>query len=181
MSDRDVYGLSLVAKSSFRHLALASGLHAFVSYGVSAFYNSYLIRSHGFTVAEAGVSLAFIVGIGAHLPRLDNPEDAVAAVPADAPRLVFMHHPASFERIPAGQAPLDLAGHTHGGQICLPTPRGKLRLVHLGARHWEGVDETPAGTLHVSRGLGTSFVPFRFLARPEATKLTLRCPSGSIQ
>ena len=55
---------TLVSKRSFRHLALASGLHAFVSYGVSAFYNSYLIRSHGFTVAEAGVSLAFIVGIG---------------------------------------------------------------------------------------------------------------------
>ena len=35
-----------------------------MSYGVSAFYNSYLIRSHGFTVAEAGVWLAFIVGIG---------------------------------------------------------------------------------------------------------------------
>jgi predicted MFS family arabinose efflux permease len=43
---------------------VASGLHAFVSYGVSAFYNSYLIRSHGFTVAEAGIWLAFIVGIG---------------------------------------------------------------------------------------------------------------------
>ena len=55
---------TLVSKRSFRHLALASGLHAFVSYGVSAFYNSYLIRSHGFTVAEAGVWLAFIVGIG---------------------------------------------------------------------------------------------------------------------
>lgn len=55
---------TLLAKSSFRHLALASGLHAFVSYGVSAFYNSYLIRSHGFSVAEAGVWLAFIVGIG---------------------------------------------------------------------------------------------------------------------
>ena len=55
---------TLAAKSSFRHLALAAGLHAFVSYGVSAFYNSYLIRSHGFTVAEAGVWLAFLVGIG---------------------------------------------------------------------------------------------------------------------
>lgn len=55
---------TLLAKSSFRHLSLASGLHAFVSYGVSAFYNSYLIRSHGFSVAEAGVWLAFIVGIG---------------------------------------------------------------------------------------------------------------------
>jgi predicted MFS family arabinose efflux permease len=55
---------TLTAKSSFRHLALASGLHAFVSYGVSNFYNSYLQRSHGFSVAEAGVWLAFLVGIG---------------------------------------------------------------------------------------------------------------------
>src|SRR5262245_55816225 len=55
---------TLVEKSSFRHLALAAGLHAFVSYGVSAFYNSYLIRSHGFTVAQAGVWLAFLVGFG---------------------------------------------------------------------------------------------------------------------
>jgi MFS family permease len=55
---------TLGAKSSFRHLALAAGLHAFVSYGVSAFYNSYLQRSHGFSVAEAGVWLAFLVGFG---------------------------------------------------------------------------------------------------------------------
>jgi predicted MFS family arabinose efflux permease len=55
---------TLGAKSSFRHLAFAAGLHAFVSYGVSAFYNSYLIRSHGFTVAQAGVWLAFLVGFG---------------------------------------------------------------------------------------------------------------------
>jgi predicted MFS family arabinose efflux permease len=54
----------LSGKSSFRHLAFAAGLHAFVSYGVSAFYNSYLIRSHGFTVAEAGIWLAFLVGFG---------------------------------------------------------------------------------------------------------------------
>jgi predicted MPP superfamily phosphohydrolase len=28
--------------------------------------------------------------------------------------------------------------------------------------------------LHVSPGLGTTFVPFRFFARPEATELVLR-------
>ncbi|WP_324316549.1 spinster family MFS transporter [Povalibacter sp.] len=55
---------TLWGKRTFKHLSVASGLHAFVSYGVSAFYNSYLIRSHGFTVAEAGIWLAFIVGIG---------------------------------------------------------------------------------------------------------------------
>lgn len=55
---------TLWGKRTFRHLSLASGLHAFVSYGVGAFYNSYLIRSHGFGVAEAGIWLAFIVGVG---------------------------------------------------------------------------------------------------------------------
>jgi predicted MPP superfamily phosphohydrolase len=29
-------------------------------------------------------------------------------------------------------------------------------------------------TLHVSAGLGTTFVPFRYFARPEATELVLR-------
>jgi predicted MPP superfamily phosphohydrolase len=29
-------------------------------------------------------------------------------------------------------------------------------------------------TLHVSPGLGTTLVPFRFFARPEATELVLR-------
>jgi predicted MPP superfamily phosphohydrolase len=89
-------------------------------------------------------------------------------------RLLLFHFPDVTHFLPPGAFDLILAGHLHGGQICLPTPRGKIRLEHLRAPHWEGLHETPAGTLHVSRGLGTSFVPFRFLARPEATKLVLR-------
>lgn len=89
-------------------------------------------------------------------------------------RILLFHFPDVTQWLPPGGFDLVLAGHLHGGQICLPTPRGKLRLEHLRARHWEGLHKTPAATLHVSRGLGTSFVPFRFLARPEATKLVLR-------
>jgi len=66
------------------------------------------------------------------------------------------------------------AGHFHGGQICVPSPWGRLRLKDFRAAYWEGVFETSGGLLHVSRGLGTSFVPFRLFARPEATLLTLR-------
>jgi predicted MPP superfamily phosphohydrolase len=89
-------------------------------------------------------------------------------------RILLFHFPDVVRHLPPGAFDLVLAGHLHGGQICVPTPRGKVRLEHLRAAHWEGVHETPAGTLHVSRGLGTSFVPFRFLARPEATRLVLR-------
>ncbi len=61
----------------------------------------------------------------------------------------------------------------HDGQICVPYPGGKLRLAHLGARYTRGLYRRPGGLLHVSPGLGTTFVPFRFFARPEATELVL--------
>jgi predicted MPP superfamily phosphohydrolase len=38
----------------------------------------------------------------------------------------------------------------------------------------EGIYRYPGSTLHVSPGLGTTFVPFRFAARPEATELVVR-------
>jgi uncharacterized protein len=89
-------------------------------------------------------------------------------------RILMAHFPDVVERLPPGAFDLILAGHLHGGQICIPTPGGKVRLAHVHARHWEGLHSTSAGMLYVSRGLGTTFVPFRFLARPEATKLTLK-------
>ena len=48
------------------------------------------------------------------------------------------------------------------------------RLAHLRSRLAEGIYREEGVTLHVSPGLGTTFVPFRFFARPEATELVLR-------
>jgi predicted MPP superfamily phosphohydrolase len=77
--------------------------------------------------------------------------------------------------VPAGRWDLILAGHLHAGQIALPYGLGKLLLAHPRARYPEGVFEREGTTMHVSPGLGTTFVPFRFFARPEATELVLRC------
>jgi uncharacterized protein len=84
-------------------------------------------------------------------------------------RILLTHYP----RWAAGYE-LVLAGHMHAGQIVLPYPGGKLRLAHLRARLTEGVYHRKGTTLHVSPGLGTTFVPFRFFARPEVTELVLR-------
>ena len=97
----------------------------------------------------------------------------LAAPEADL-RILLIHFPDEVGGLAPGDFHLVLAGHLHGGQICIPTPRGKVRLEHLRAPFWEGLFQLPVGMLHVSRGLGTSFVPFRLLARPEATRLTLR-------
>ena len=69
---------------------------------------------------------------------------------------------------------LVLAGHLHDGQIAIPYGRGKMRLAHFDWRYTKGLYRRDGSVLHVSPGLGTTFVPFRFFARPEATELVLR-------
>jgi predicted MPP superfamily phosphohydrolase len=49
-----------------------------------------------------------------------------------------------------------------------------VTLAHPRARFVAGLYETPAAAMHVSPGTGTTFVPFRFFARPEVTELVLR-------
>jgi uncharacterized protein len=89
-------------------------------------------------------------------------------------RILLCHFPRVLDRLEPGRFDLVLAGHMHDGQICIPYPGGKVRLAHPTARYVRGVYRSPAATMHVSPGLGTTFVPFRFAARPEATELVLR-------
>ena len=88
--------------------------------------------------------------------------------------ILLCHYPHVLDRLEPGCFDLVLAGHTHDGQIALPFPGGKVRFAHLRARYNAGVYRSAAATMHVSAGLGTTFVPFRFAARPEATELILR-------
>jgi predicted MPP superfamily phosphohydrolase len=93
--------------------------------------------------------------------------------PADL-RVALSHFPSVLDRLPDGAFELVLAGHMHDGQICLPYPGGKIRLAHPRARYTHGVYRRGATVMHVSPGLGTTFLPLRFFARPEATELVLR-------
>jgi predicted MPP superfamily phosphohydrolase len=94
---------------------------------------------------------------------------------SDAPlRILLCHFPKALDTVPDGRWHLILAGHLHAGQIVLPYGFGRLLLAHPSARYPNGVYRRGGTTMHVSPGLGTTFVPFRFFARPEATELTLR-------
>lgn len=73
---------------------------------------------------------------------------------------------------------LVIAGHTHGGQVCVPFYGALVTNCDLDARRVKGLSTNRAGDrtsfLHVSAGLGTSpYAPFRLACRPEATLLTL--------
>jgi predicted MPP superfamily phosphohydrolase len=88
-------------------------------------------------------------------------------------RILLAHFPDVVDDLPPGTCSLVLAGHLHGGQICLPRPGGRLRLSHTRWRYLDGVYRVGDTTLVVSRGTGTTLVPFRLLARPEVALLRL--------
>jgi predicted MPP superfamily phosphohydrolase len=73
---------------------------------------------------------------------------------------------------------LMIAGHTHGGQVCVPFYGALTTNCDLDASRVKGLSAHTYGSrtaaLHVSAGLGTSpYAPYRFACRPEATLLTL--------
>ena len=68
----------------------------------------------------------------------------------------------------------DSTGLSALGKRFRPLPTGKLRLANPHARYTSGLYERRGTWMHVSPGLGTTFVPFRFFARPEATELVLQ-------
>jgi predicted MPP superfamily phosphohydrolase len=88
-------------------------------------------------------------------------------------RILLCHYPLVIDRLEPGVFDLVLAGHLHAGQITVPYPGGRLRLAHVRWTYVEGLYERPGGMLHLSAGLGTTFVPFRFFARPAAYELVL--------
>lgn len=122
----------------------------------------------------------YLVGIGSEWAERANPDEALQQVPSGAPRLVFMHNPESFTRIPPEAAPVALAGHTHGGQIRLPWSEhwSWISIVREGETHADGWIADPSfgqrgNRLYVNRGVGFSDVPARINCRPELTYLTL--------
>lgn len=78
---------------------------------------------------------------------------------------------------------LILAGHTHGGQLCVPGWGALVTNCDLEPRRAKGLSHHPASGgpeapwLHVSAGIGTSpYAPVRFACPPEASLLTLTAP-----
>lgn len=130
----------------------------------------------GLTIAAAGVD-------DPHIGR--DRYDTVAGRPSPAANLSLgvVHAPYTrvLDRFAADGYQLVLAGHTHGGQLCLPFYGALVTNCDLdrsrakGASHWGSQT-----ALHVSAGIGTSpFAPARFCCRPEATLLTLvAAPTG---
>ena len=111
-----------------------------------------------------------------HIGRDRYAEVAGAFDPEADLRLGVAHAPYRrvLDPMAADGADLILAGHTHGGQMCLPWFGALVTNCDLPRGHAQGLSRWDGSALHVSAGLGTNpFTPIRLACRPEATLLTL--------
>lgn len=132
----------------------------------------------------AGQRLEFV---GVDDPHLQRDKYHLVAGPPDPDAAVTIgvtHAPYRrvLDAMTHDGADLVLAGHTHGGQLCVPGFGALVTNCDLDRGRAKGVSRWPspiggaaeASWLHVSAGLGTSpFTPVRFACRPEASLLTL--------
>lgn len=117
---------------------------------------------------------------------------AVSAIADSSAELTIGVTHAPYQRVldamSGDGARLIVAGHTHGGQVCVPGYGALVTNCDLDrhrvkglSRWWPGAGSTPsaqapadAAWLQVSAGLGGSpYAPYRLACRPEATLITL--------
>jgi uncharacterized protein len=105
----------------------------------------------------------------AHHYRVDNIEKAASPIPEDAFSILLSHTPEVYRQAVHAGFDLLLAGHTHGGQICLP---GRVPLTLdavLPRRMGSGAWDYRGMAGYTSVGVGSCIVPVRLNCPPAIT------------
>lgn len=112
-------------------------------------------------------------------PHFDLDDYDLIAGPANSEAAVTigMTHspePRVLDQMAADGYQLLVAGHTHGGQVCVPGYGALVTNCGIDRHRVKGLNRYGGSFLHVSAGLGTSpYAPVRFACPPEASVLTL--------
>jgi len=130
-------------------------------------------------LVNQGVELN-IAGAPLYLAGLDDgwsgKPDLAAALrhaPASAPVILLLHEPDLADRVSSDpRISLQLAGHSHGGQIRLPKI-GALVLPYLAMKYDQGLYRVRDMWLYTNRGIGVTNEPIRYNCPPEITLFTL--------
>lgn len=104
-----------------------------------------------------------------------------AAGAAASLRLGLTHAPylRTLDRFAQDGADLVVAGHTHGGQVCLPGGRALVSNCDIEPERCKGVTSQGGVPVQISAGLGESrFAPVRLFCPPEAVLMTLTARAG---
>jgi uncharacterized protein len=117
---------------------------------------------------------------------LDDPhyfytKEAKNALEATGPgfKIALVHTPALYDEAEYNGYDLYLAGHTHGGQICLPG--GIPLILHLerGRKYYKGKWKYRNMTGYTGQGVGAVGIPLRYNTQSEITVFTLHVRNAS--
>ncbi|NHM29296.1 metallophosphoesterase [Neobacillus terrae] len=101
---------------------------------------------------------------------------SLLGIPKENFTIMLAHEPDFADAVAKYPVDLQLSGHSHGGQIKIPffgpifTPDGAVN-------YFEGLKTIQGSNLrlYTNRGIGTTFLPFRFNCRPEITVFQIDC------
>jgi predicted MPP superfamily phosphohydrolase len=122
---------------------------------------------------ERGVDRLSLLGVDDPFTGLARLETALRDRLENSFTVLLAHSPEIFPRADLAHVDLVLAGHTHGGQLRFPFI-GPLWLPRGSEPYESGWFNGRSAKMYVTRGIGTSVLPFRFLCRPELSLITLR-------
>lgn len=123
-----------------------------------------------------------LIGLDDPHEQYDNPRKLEKSIGSDSVEITIgvVHAPyhRAIQELALRGAQLVLAGHTHGGQVCLPGGKALTTNCDLPVEYAKGqsswVFDGQDVELHVSAGLGTSvYAPFRLFCPPEATLIKI--------
>lgn len=116
-----------------------------------------------------------------HIAGVDDPwagkpdlDKALEDVGEDEVAIVICHNPDFIEQVHDPRAKLWLAGHTHGGQVCVTRGRPLINISTCDLRYVNGLAECRGMQIYVSRGVGTVTPPLRFNCPPEVPIIELQ-------
>ena len=130
--------------------------------------NPVFLRNSSFPLKINGKTLN-ILGVDDPVNKKSNIKTALKGMNSEAPSILLAHSPEIFEEASELGIDLLLCGHTHGGQIFVTKYLRKIFPLEASLEFLEGFFQKGKMLMYVSRGLGTSFLPFRFGVKPEIT------------
>lgn len=114
----------------------------------------------------------YIAGIADAYEASYSFSEAMKGIPKGSSVIFLSHTPQVFREIPKEVA-IMISGHTHGGQVRLPLLGAVLSNTHERDKLISGYYSIEGKHVYVSRGLGTSRVPIRFMCPPSITVMNV--------
>jgi predicted MPP superfamily phosphohydrolase len=131
-----------------------------------------VLMNQGVTISDGEGSL-YLAGLDDG--QSGNPDlyKALEDAPPGVPVVLLFHEPDLADSVSQdSRVSLQLAGHTHGGQVRWPR-LGPMILPYLGRKYDMGLYRVEHMWLYTNPGLGTISIPVRYNCPPEVTEIIL--------